>query len=916
MTSDTELRCSRLLLIVIFLAWMIPAAGQTKTGEIRMEVKDPSGKAMQAEGKLEGLGTGLTQNFQTDDQGIYVFSMLPYGRYRLEVSREAFATQSTLIDVQTETVSRTVTMAIGASAYKVDVISATPLQGVDLLLKDIAAPVQSGTQRDIEQSGAIDFSEFLNRRLDGVHVNEIQGNPFQADLNYRGHTASPLLGTPQGLSIYMDGVRLNQPFGDVVSWDLIPRIAIAETTLMPGSNPVFGLNTLGGAISAQTKDGSSKPGTNVQLSGGSFGRGTMDFEHGGANTKGLSWYVANSLFFEDGWRPESASNVRQFFGKLGWQRPKTVLGLSVSYANNHLTGNGPQEFRLVNLDYKSIYTKPDITANRSPFFNLSARYNLSNTVTVSGNGYYRYIRTNTLNGDINEDSLDQAIYQPSAAERSALAAAGYTGVPASGATADNTPFPFWRCIGNAILRDEPAEKCNGLLNRTRTKQHNYGTSGQLTWLASPNGHRNQMTVGSAYDRSDMHFVQSSELGYLNPDRSVTGVGAFGDGVTGGTVDGAPFDTRVDLDGVIHTGSAYATDTFSLAKDWSFTVSGRFNRTTVENSDRITPQAGPGSLTGKQQFDRFNPAAGLTFSPSREINLYFGYSEASRAPTSIELGCADPEAPCKLPNAMTGDPPLQQVTARTWEAGIRGLQESPLTWSFGAFRSDNRNDILFVSSEQTGFGYFKNFGKTRRQGIEIDFRGHVSRFSFGGGYTLLDATYQSSELVDGSSNSSNETAAAGSKGLEGAQLIEAGDRIPLTPKHMVKAYADVQVTSKLTLDLGMSAFSSSFARGNENNEHQPDGLYYLGPGTSPGYTVFELEARYQVHPRVQFFAQVNNLFDTKYYTAAQLGPTGITPNGTYIARALPAIGGQSPIPRSTFFAPGAPRSAWAGLRLKF
>jgi outer membrane cobalamin receptor len=347
--------------------------------------------------------------------------------------------------------TRTIVMAIGPAAYKVDVISATPLQGVDLLPKDIAAPVQSGTQRDIEQSGAIDLSDFLNRRLDGVHLNEIQGNPFQADLNYRGHTASPLLGTPQGLSIYMDGVRLNQPFGDVVSWDLIPRVAIAETTLMPGSNPVFGLNTLGGAISAQTKDGSRNSGTSVQVSGGSFGRATLDFEHGGANTKGLSWYIANSLFFEDGWRTDSPSNVRQFFGKLAWQRAKTVVSGSVSYANNHLTGNGPQDRRLFNLGYESIYTKPDITTNRSPFFNWSVRHNLNNAVTLSGNAYYRHIRTSTLNGDINEDSLDQSLYQPSAAERTALAAAGYSGVPASGATPDNTPFPFWRCIGNALL---------------------------------------------------------------------------------------------------------------------------------------------------------------------------------------------------------------------------------------------------------------------------------------------------------------------------------------------------------------------------------------------------------------------------------------------------------------------------------
>jgi outer membrane receptor protein involved in Fe transport len=903
-------------LFFAILLMLLSSAVQARTGEIRFDVKDPIGNAMQAGGKLENLAGGFDVTFETDDEGKYAFEKLPYGRYRLTVSRDGFATQSMLIDVQSETpVSRSLTMAVGAAAYKVDVISATPLPGVELSLMDIAAPVQSITQRDIQNSGAVDLSDFLNRRLDGVHLNEVQGNPFQADLNYRGYTASPLLGTPQGLSVYIDGVRFNQPFGDVVSWDLIPRNAISETTLIPGSNPVFGLNTLGGALSVQTKDGLKQQGTTIQLSGGSFNRGTLDFEHGGA-TKNFNWYLASSHFFEDGWREDSPSNVRQFFGKLGWQNSTTVLGVAVAYANNSLTGNGIQEQRFISRDYKSIYTKPDITNNHSPFVNVSGRRTLGGAVTISGNFYYRYIRTSTFNGDINEDSLDQSLYQPGPAERAALAAAGYTGVPASGANAANTPFPFWRCIGNVLIQDEPAEKCNGLLNRANAKQHNSGGSGQLTWFGSAGGRHNQLTAGAAFDGSSVRFAQLTELGYVNPDRSITGVHAFADGITGGTVDGAPFDTRVDLYGTIRTGSVYATDTFSFARNWSLTMSGRYNRTAVNNTDQIQPEAGPGSLTGKHVFDRFNPAFGITFSPVRSLNMYFGYSEASRAPTSIELGCADPNQPCKLPNAMAGDPPLEQVKARTFEGGIRGVEEGPVTWSFGAFRDDNRNDILFVQSEQTGFGYFKNFGKTRRQGFEVDLRSRMSRVSFGGGYTFLDATYQSRESVNGSANSTNDAARRGAGGLQGFIGIEPGNRIPLTPRHMVKLFADVTATSRLTVDIGMKAFSSSFARGNENNRHQPDGIYYLGPGTSPGYAVFDLGARYNIHKRVQLFAHVNNLFDRKYYSAAQLGPTAFTDQGTFIARPFPAVGGEFPIQHATFYAPGAPRSAWGGLRFMF
>ena len=150
---------------------------------------------------------------------------------------------------------------------------------------------------------------------------------------------------------------------------------------------------------------------------------------------------------------------------------------------------------------------------------------------------------------------------------------------------------------------------------------------------------------------------------------MTGVGAFGDGVTGGDVDGEPFDTRVDLDGRIRTWSLFATDTVSVGDTWNVTLSGRFNRTTVRNRDAIEPGGGPGSLDGDHVFQRLNPAVGVTFNPSGAVNVYAGYSEGSRAATSIELGCADPEEPCKLPNAMAGDPPLEQVVTRTLEGGV-------------------------------------------------------------------------------------------------------------------------------------------------------------------------------------------------------------------------------------------------------
>src|SRR3989442_1609065 len=266
---------------------------------------------------------------------------------------------------------------VATSTINVEVLGTMPLPGVDLMLDDVPAPVRSVTAGEIEKSGALDLADFLNRRLAGVHVNEIQGNPFQPDINYRGYTASPLLGTPQSLSVYMDGVRLNQPFGEVVSWDLIPRIAISSTTLMPGSNPLFGLNTLGGALSIQTKDGRSNPGTAVQAIYGSHVRRAVEFEHGGARATGFNWYVGGNLFGESGWRDDSPSDVRQLFGKLGWQRAKTDLAFTGAYANNSLTGNGLQEQRFLDRDYGSVYTRPDVTDNRAAFFNATGRHRAS-----------------------------------------------------------------------------------------------------------------------------------------------------------------------------------------------------------------------------------------------------------------------------------------------------------------------------------------------------------------------------------------------------------------------------------------------------------------------------------------------------------------------------------------------------------
>jgi outer membrane receptor protein involved in Fe transport len=406
----------------------------------------------------------------------------------------------------------------------------------------------------------------------------------------------------------------------------------------------------------------------------------------------------------------------------------------------------------------------------------------------------------------------------------------------------------------------------------------------------------------------MHFQQTSQLGYLNPDRSITGLNAYADGVTGGNVDGAPYDNRVDLNGKSRTWSLFATDTVSIKDLVHVTLSGRYNQTTVENRDNITPGGGSGSLDGDHRFSRFNPAIGVSVTPSDSFNFYAGYNEGSRTPTAIELGCADPANPCKLPNAMAGDPPLKQVVTKTFETGFRGGIGTKTHWNVGVFRAENHDDILFVGSNASGFGYFKNFGQTRRQGIEIGADTQVGDFSLSANYTYQDATFQSNETLLAEANSSADA--------NGNIAIQPGNRMPLIPHHIIKAHADWRINSAWSIGMGMLASSSSLARGNENGQHQADGTYFVGSGKSAGYTVFDLSGKYRATKQLSFFAQVNNLFDRKYTTAAQLGATGFTASSNFIARPFSSIGDNTTLVGSTFYAPGASRTFWAGVRYEF
>ena len=496
---------------------------------------------------------------------------------------------------------------------------------------------------------------------------------------------------------------------------------------------------------------------------------------GARRKSGLNYYAAGTLFTEDGWRKFSPSKVRQGFVKLGQRWQKGYISLGFSYADNYLAGNGVQDGRWLALDYTSVYTVTDANWNRSPALTLNSAHQVSRTLTLSGNAYFRYVRSDSINPNLNGNSFDESLYQPSAGDIAALKAAGYTGYPTSGANASNTPFPFWRCIGEALSFNEPIEKCDATITRGGwTHEHNYGFSGQALWKTRGNS----FIPGASWDGSGVTFQQSTQFGYLNPDRiSITSVPFFADGTSNSN--GTPVDSRVNLHGTVNTRvSIWRTPCRSEGGRSPLRAATTMNTCRISTAYRgrsSAPTAATAAavlVNGDYIFQRFNPSR-LTFNTGKVANLYSELFEANRAPTTIELGCADPNYPCNLPNALAGDPPLKQVVTRTFEGGARSATEGKLRWNADYFFSQNYDDLLFVSADTTGLGYFTNFGKTRRDGLEFSVSETFSKWHIGGNYTFQNVTYQSPQSIDGGANSS----ADGGPGLGGNISILPGHSFP-------------------------------------------------------------------------------------------------------------------------------------------
>ena len=904
-----------------------PAGATAQTGSLTGTVTDAQGAATPGVTVTAQPALGPPVTGTTDAGGMYMLTLEP-GTYTVTVTLTGFETQrragvqiaageASVVDVM---------LPVAAIAEQVDVVGVTPLPGVGVDRDRVAAAVTVIDGGDLAARGAASMADALNERLGAVTLEGMTTNLFQPTLRFRGFTASPLLGLPQGIAVYQNGVRINEPFGDTVQFDLMPQFALDRVQLTAGSDPAYGLNALGGALALDLKNGFDNSGFSGEFSGGSFGRMTTTAEYGAGNGP-WAFYGGVTHFTEEGWRVESPSEVTQAFADVGYRDGGVDAGISVTYADTLLTGNAAAPVELLDVDRSAVFTFPDQTENRLGFVQGRANVAASEVWSVQVTGYYRDLDRRTLNGDEAEFGVCDDDALPAGAPEQTLCFgaddddddddhghddddddhhADDDDDDAHHADDDDDDdhghddddddhghdddddhdeeeeaTPLVDLVSGRFITSFDAAG-DGAYNRTTTLAQGYGATVQATATTGAGSRENVFVVGVSADLADVAFESSSEPGSLTADRGVLGSGLLTSlyGLGGDDLFNTKLETANSAFGL------YVSDTLSLAEQFHVTVSGRYNRAGIDIVDMLGT-----SLNGSHTFGRFNPAVGAVFQADENTSFFARYSESNRAPTAAELSCADPAEPCRVPNAFVADPPLEQAVARSFDVGVRGRWQSAAgrgEWSISAYRTRIDDDILFVASpELIGTGYFQNAGDTARSGLDVELGGGFARTGWYLSYGLVDATFESPLLLP-SDEEVNDAATD-----EGVAVVP-GDRLPGIPRHSLKAGVRQDLTDAWDLALETIVSSSRFFLGDEGNDQIP----------LEGYGVVNLRSSYRFDNGVELFARIENLLDARYATSGVLAELEV------FLREVP----DASDPR--FIGPGMPRAAFGGIRVRF
>ena len=740
----------------------------------------------------------------------------------------------------------------------------------------VAAPAEPGAiDRDkvpsnIQTLSAADFDpattpsllDALARGLPGVALSDQTGNQFQLDLNYRGFIASPVIGTPQGLAVYQNGVRINEVFGDIVNWDFIPQNAISRMTLVP-SNPIYGLNAIGGALSFEMKNGFTYHGVEGEVSGGSYGRIGSSVQAGG-QVGNLSGYIAADAIDDAGWRDYSASSLRRVYVDLGARGDQTEFHVTFTGADNNFGAAAATPVQMLEQNWSSVYTLPQTTQNQLAFLTASASWKPSDTWTYQANAYFRNFNQAHVDGN-GTNTQNTGCPDPTV-----LCFPNLNGTVSNLITTTGQTVPATGLLGTSVL---------GEIDRTWTTTNSFGGTAQAASSEKVFGHDNNFVVGVSIDRGLVQFSTTSELGTINPNQFpfVQGSGLFIDQPSG---DVAPVGLGATT---LYTG-VYTTDTFDVTPRLSVTAGARFNFAQINLMDQLGNDP---LLNGSHDYSHFNPMVGATYKLTPNLTLYGDFAVANRAPTPLELGCSDPLRPCLIDNTLVGDPNLNQVVTYTFEAGLRGhfdIAKGQLNWTVGAYHALNTDDIINVASPIPGHEYFQNGGDTLRQGIEANATYKWDRWNIYANYTYVDATFLNALTL---SSPFNPYADA-----NGNIFVVPGDHLAGIPDFRFKLGAEYRITDPWKLGADLNVVGSQYLVGDESNQNPK----------IPAYWVVNLHSSYQISKNFEVFGLVKNLFNQRYYVYGTFFDTTSFP---YLNLTDPRT-----------FVPGMPFAAYVGARATF
>ena len=279
----------------------------------------------------------------------------------------------------------------------IDVVATTPLSGTGVDVDKLPAGVTIIDSSQIEQTRSPSVVKALAQQTPSVTINEVAGNPFQPDVAFRGFDASPVSGTPQGLAVYQNGVRINEAFGDIVNWDLIPTAAVRSIDVI-SNNPAFGLNALGGALSVQMKDGFGFQGTTIDVMGGSYGRLQSSLQWG-KQVGDYAVYGALEAVRDNGYRNSSPSLIRRFYGDVGYKGDSSELHLNIGAADNAFGATATAPIELLDQSWSSVYTTPQTSHNQVGYVNATATVNATPTWTLQGAAHLRVFNQATVDGN-------------------------------------------------------------------------------------------------------------------------------------------------------------------------------------------------------------------------------------------------------------------------------------------------------------------------------------------------------------------------------------------------------------------------------------------------------------------------------------------------------------------------------------